>query len=495
MKSNRTLRVVSFLVALGLLAPASTRRNAGLLNALAGLTAPTCSAADEPAIDFTKARQLQQKKQSGETLTPEEEAYMQRAIKEFNRQNAGKNQGADQGGGPSQADIARAKQLRQKKDSGETLTPEEQAFLTKTVEAFQRSKGGGQNAGKKKSDGAPKSTTPVSDPEIVKKLVPLDELTGSYKGEDGGLYGGGKNTPPPAHLTAYLKESGKIQPLDGDGKPSKDGKIVLLSIGMSNTTMEYSQFKKTADADPKKSSHVVIVDGAQGGKTGIAWATDGRSMLPASEQERILTVLEKMGRKPEIIKGIWSLAEERIGMAGATANQVQALWIKHAEARPKGLGEFPEHARVLEADIVATLNIAKQKFPNLRVAYLSSRIFGGYATTDLNPEPYAYEEAFSMKWVIQDQIKGEPRLNFDAAKGEVKAPIVVWGPYLWANGTTPRKSDGFMWNPGDFVTSDHTHPDTTARQKVADLLLNFLETDKGSRRWFVNGASTAKSGE
>ena len=41
------------------------------------------------------------------------------------------------------------------------------------------------------------------------------------------------------------------------------------------------------------------------------------------------------------------------------------------------------------------LNMAKERYPNLRVAYLSSRIYAGYATTPLNPEPYAYESAFS----------------------------------------------------------------------------------------------------
>lgn len=164
---------------------------------------------------------------------------------------------------------------------------------------------------------------------------------------------------------------------------------------------------------------------------------------------------------------------------------MQALWIKQAEARPSALGEFPAHAKILQASLVNILNIARHHYPNLRVAYLSSRIFGGYATTPLNPEPYAYEEAFSQRWVIRDQIKGEPRLNYDPAHGEVKSPLVVWGPYLWANGTTLRKSDGFAWSLDDFVTSDRTHPDTTARQKVADLLLNFLKTDAGAKGWFI----------
>ena len=46
---------------------------------------------------------------------------------------------------------------------------------------------------------------------------------------------------------------------------------------------------------------------------------------------------------------------------------------------------------------------AKQKWPNVRIAYVSSRIYAGYANTGLNPEPYAYEGAFAMRWVIEDR--------------------------------------------------------------------------------------------
>ena len=383
---------------------------------------------------------------------------------------------ADDLSGP--IDFQRARAIRQKVEAGGTATPEERAYVQRAMREMQQK-------GKQKG-GAPASTTPVSDPKIVASLVPLDELQGAYKGEEGGLYGGGRNMPPPAHLAAYLSEAKKVQPLDRDGRPAADGRIVLVSSGMSNTTQEFSHFKKLADADPEKSPHVVIIDGAKGGRTGLAWSLDGAALLPAGEKERVVAALAKSGRTISQGPGdTWSGVEEKLGAAGLSSRQVQALWIKHAEAMPAKLGDFPEHARVLRDSIVNTLNIARQKYPNLRVAYLSSRIFGGYATTQLNPEPYAYEEAFSLRWVIQDQIKGEPRLNYDPRRGEVKAPVVVWGPYLWANGLTPRKSDGLVWKLDDFVVNDRTHPDASARQKVSDLLLRFLKTDEGARRWFT----------
>src|SRR5207244_3546667 len=103
---------------------------------------------------------------------------------------------------------------------------------------------------------------------------PLTEMTAQdkYKGEDGGLYGGGKNEPPEPHKAAALDANRNITPLDETGKPSKDGKIVLLSVGMSNTAGVYFTFKEIADRDPQKSPQVVIVNGAVGGACARSWA-------------------------------------------------------------------------------------------------------------------------------------------------------------------------------------------------------------------------------
>src|SRR5205809_6469985 len=95
----------------------------------------------------------------------------------------------------------------------------------------------------------------AQEPKPSVGFKPLTEMTAQdkYKGEDGGLYGGGKNEPPEAHRAAALDECRRIVPLDEQGKPSKDGKIVLLSVGMSNTAGVFVTFKETADRDPQKS--------------------------------------------------------------------------------------------------------------------------------------------------------------------------------------------------------------------------------------------------
>src|SRR5262245_61473243 len=121
--------------------------------------------------------------------------------------------------------------------------------------------------------------------------------------------------------------------------------------------------------------------------------------------------------------------------------------------------------------------------PNVKLVYLSSRTYGGYAKTRLNPEPYAYESGFSVKWLIEQQIKGDAALNYDPAVGPVKAPWLSWGPYLWANGAT-RRADGFYYEPADFA-SDGTHPSPAGQVRVARLLLGFLRTDTTTRPWFL----------
>ena len=161
------------------------------------------------------------------------------------------------------------------------------------------------------------------------------------------------------------------------------------------------------------------------------------------------------------------------------------VWVKQAEAGPSRLGDFPAHARTLQSHLAGAMNILKQTFPNLRIAYLSSRIYAGYATTPLNPEPYAYESAFAVRWLIEDQIKGAPQLNYQAARGEVKAPLLLWGPYLWADGETPRKSDGLVYKREDLSDRDGTHPSPSGREKVAQMLLKFLKSDPTARPWFT----------
>jgi hypothetical protein len=351
-------------------------------------------------------------------------------------------------GDAAACDRPRATQLFQRSQRGEKLAPEDQAYLDKAKALRQQ----------RPSGGAKEATGPAAGGQAAVGLIPLCDLgAGNYKGEEGGLYGGGENEPAPELAAAAQKEAAKIQPLDAAGRPAADGKVGLLSVGMSNTTMEYARFKQLADADPEKAPQLVIVDGAQGGQAAAQWLTGPESR-------------------------VWQTVDERLQAAGVTTQQVQVVWLKQANIRPTGA--YPGPAKQLQADVAGCLRRLKLKFPNLRLAYLASRIYAGYATTRLNPEPFAYEGAFAMRALILAQGQGAAGLNWDARRGAVQAPLLFWGPYLWADGTQAR-SDGLTWTRDDLTPRDGTHPSSAGCQKVAGQLLKFCKTDPSARGWFL----------
>jgi hypothetical protein len=178
----------------------------------------------------------------------------------------------------------------------------------------------------------------------------------------------------------------------------------------------------------------------------------------------------------------WNLVDQQLQRAGVTRAQVQAIWLKEADASPRD--PFPEHARKLEGELRRIVQAIPERFPNARLAYLSSRSYGGFATTSLSPEPIAYESGFAVKWLIEDQIRGIGALNYDPSKGPVRAPWLSWGAYLWANGPAKRASDGFSWAPEDFADDDGTHESDSGRRKAGRLLLDFFSGDSTTKAWF-----------
>lgn len=279
-----------------------------------------------------------------------------------------------------------------------------------------------------------------------------------------GLYPGG-NTIPTAHLTRGLTAASKIVPRDSAGSPSASGVIGLSSIGVSNTTYEFSKgawndpylgtpFKARAEADPKMAPSIVIVDGAQ----------EGRPVT------KIVNGVETSWPNPD--SDAWKIMLARLAAAGVTRHQVQALWIKLPEGGPGGSTVTKYISRHLPP-LIKTLKNARDLFPNLQQAYFSSRIYGGYGT-GLSPEPYAYWHGLAIKEIVQRQING---LLFSR-------PWLAWGPYLWADGLIPR-SDGLTWECGDMVDSDGIHPGGEAVDKVATMLLDSFKTHLASCAWFL----------
>jgi hypothetical protein len=308
-------------------------------------------------------------------------------------------------------------------------------------------------------------------------LVPLTDLgTGEYEGFPGGLYPEGKNTRPADHTAKGVELAQKLQPLDAEGKPSAEGRIVLLGIGFSNTVQAFNGFMEVAKADPDVNPKLVLVNGAVGGMSA--------SMVQDPDDQ-------KSGTK------YWSTVDERLKAAGVTRAQVQAVWIKETNPTQQQEGGFPKCIQDLEQQITKIVQVLPKRFANVKLAYLSSRTYGGWALPRPdgrgpgNSEPFSYESGFAVKWLVGRQLQGDPGLNFDPAKGPVKAPWLSWAAYLWTNGAKPR-GDGLFFEYDDFTEQDRMHESSAGQRKVGNLLLKFFKTDPTTRSWFVRPGGLEK---
>jgi hypothetical protein len=298
-------------------------------------------------------------------------------------------------------------------------------------------------------------------------LVPLNQLgNGTYLGFPGGLYENGSSVMPPDHLAAGLVRAAQVVPRDRDGKPSPSGKIVMVSIGMSNTTQEFCatgnpapctswSFVGQAKADPAVNHDTLLfVNGAAGGKTSDAWDSPND---PDYDRVR----------------------DNDLTPAGVSEGQVQVAWVKVANARPTtSLPAQNADAYLLLTQMGNIARALKVRYPNIQLAYFSSRIYAGFASSTLNPEPYAFESGLAVKWVVDAQIQQSRSGKVtDARAGDLSekaAPWIAWGPYIWDS----------TWQRTDFE-ADGTHPAQSAEQKVGAMLLQFLRTEPSAKNWFL----------
>src|SRR5262249_38831697 len=228
-------------------------------------------------------------------------------------------------------------------------------------------------------------------------------------------------------------------PRDASGAPdAQNGKVVLVSVGMSNTTGEFcipgsgttgcrpETFMGQAAVDPDVNhTTLAIVNGARGGQEARYWID------PTGVDYDDLAAL--------------------LASQGLTEQQVQAVWVKEANTAPTATLPAPSaDAYILEGRLGSIVRALKVRYPNVQQVFFSSRIYAGYAVSTASPEPSAYEGGFAVKWLIESQIRQmtSPLNPIDPVAGDLNdttvAPWLGWGPYLWADGLVPR-SDGLTW--------------------------------------------------
>jgi hypothetical protein len=300
--------------------------------------------------------------------------------------------------------------------------------------------------------------------------VPLTQFQPGqlYLGAFPGFLYENSNSVPVDHDRDGQTFASQIEPLDAQGRPSPHGKIVAISVGFSNWTIEWcsatrsncipQSFVMQAAANPLVNhATLVLVNCAKGGESAERWVDNSF--------------------------GNYTQCKEALQRQHVTEAQVQIILYKDGLEFPtRALNPTTRCSPVSLVDacqyehyVGQTARFVKRQYPSLKQMFLHSRIYGGYAAPGtLNPEPYAYEYGFSTKWLIEAQIQQLRTGTIDATAGDLSysaAPWLAWGPYLWAAGPMPR-ADGLKWTEPDYV-ADLTHPGTPGVQQVVTQLMSF----------------------
>lgn len=377
--------------------------------------------------------------------------------------------------------------------------PEDGAHTSgESVDTRPSSPAGGEDSAE---DGDPQDEVP---PQVISTVpIPLIDLgKGNYHGFTGGLYPQGSNEMPPDHASMGFSQALKIKPLDKYGiEDAINGKYVLLSIGPSNAGQEYCLGDGKASTSPSSSHFQPTFSCPASCGTSCAslcddWTFVGQAALDSTVNKNQLVIVN--GAIAGQGADTWDAATDpnydtvancRLAAYGVTKDQVQIVWVKTFNGSPTvSLPDSHADAYALVASYGNIVRALKARYPNIKQVFFSSRTYGGYNLQGINPEPYAYEAGFAIKWVVQaqvDQMANGGKV-VDTRAGDLNytiAPWLAWGPYLWADGMKPR-SDGLTWDQNDFDV-DGSHPSTSGEQKVGARLLEFFKTSPQTQCWFL----------
>jgi len=267
-----------------------------------------------------------------------------------------------------------------------------------------------------------------------------------------GLYPGGKNEMPQPHRQAGERIAATIRPLDVAGAvDQQNGRILALVLGHSNCSMYFGALQRhLAQQREKLHPRFELINAAVGGQ-----------------------------QLPEIVAlrgGVWDHAQSLLDRRpGYSRQQVQVLFLHttyHGANNGRRLPPrpFPEVMQNMQRDLDKVLAFCVERFPNLKIAYLTCdgfRHFTGF-------EPHVYQEAFALKWLIESQLRGEASTRFEGP--DRRLPWLTWGPYVWDN----------TWDRSYFT--DGVHPAPKALEIFVDKYWQHLARDTVARPWLFTPA-------
>ncbi len=242
-----------------------------------------------------------------------------------------------------------------------------------------------------------------------------------------------------------------------------NGKIVFVAIDASSMAAEadlFAQYVSEGKTLGEVNPDIVFINLAQPAKDINDWTYNNRPQFT----------------------NVWNTVTNKIKAAGVTYNDVQVAWIKFEDLDDNGT----DNGRIDRVfwKYVDLFHLLKSKFPNLKKVYLSGRSY--MPTTDPKfGEPLPGLNQLIVKKVVQEQIAGNPELNFTNGTAPWISDIVL----LYTDGYNVR-ADGYYRTPDSYKT-DGIHPSSIGSEQVCNYLYNTLINYSN---FFVNGVKVEESG-
>lgn len=350
---------------------------------------------------------------------------------------------------------------------------------------------------------------------VSAQFIPLDDPAGGppYMGMyELGLYPDRAVEMPADHYAEGIARANTIVPLDTNGNYDPvNGEIILMSQGMSNTAGPWCNTYGRIPAYTENgvvpcrgstlggrvrnpggavavNDRLHVVPGAFVSQTAAQWIDDNGGPLVSNPPNPDLP--DFYGNYTRLRDYFFPYETPPV-----TEAQVQVMWMKHLNPGPQhSLPGSNADAYQLLDYLGRIIRFSKQRYPNLKMVFITSSAYRGFSDMPLFPEPFGYETGFTVKWLIEAQIRQMRNggvvtnpLAGDLNYADGTAPWIAWGPYMWSDGTTSRSSDLLNWSPGEYV-SDGVHLFPQGLAKFGIILHHFFTNSPFTRCWFVGDA-------